>query len=91
MDLSRDVVDRRPGVTSFLARTERLVDAGLFVEELLADLSGRKPAWDEDVARDCILKLGGTPSEENVKRVVSLRMVAGWLRKELKEGEGSSG
>lgn len=65
----------------FLGRTERLVDAVLCVEELLADLSGRKPAWDEDVARDCIRRLGGTPSDENVKRIVSLRRVAGWLRK----------
>ena len=86
--LAVEVVDRSPGVTSFLARTERLVDAVLCVEELLADLSGR-PAWDEDVARDCILKLRGTPSEENVKRIVSLRRVAGWLRKESKEAEGS--
>ena len=81
MHLAVEVVDRRPGVRSFLARTEHLVDAVLCVDELLA-LSGRKPVWDEDVAHDCILKLRGTPSEENVRRIVSLRTVAGWLRKD---------
>lgn len=88
MHLAVEVVDRRPGVRSFLARTEHLVDAVLCVDELLADLSGRKPVWDEDVAHDCILKLRGTPSEENVRRIVSLRTVAGWLRKST-EDEGS--
>ena len=76
-----DPVQDRPGVGMLLGRTERLVDAVLCVEELLADLSGQKPAWDEDVASDCILRLGGTPSDENVQRIVSLRRVAGWLRK----------
>ena len=68
------------GVGMLLGRSERLVDAVLCVEELLVDLSGRKPAWDEGVARDCIRRLGGTPSDENVRRIVSLRSVARWLR-----------
>ena len=80
--LAEEVVDQGPGVAAFLGRTQRLVDAVLCIEELLADLSGRKPAWDEDVARDCIGRLGGTPSDENVERIVSLRRVAGWLRRE---------
>ena len=69
-----------PGVDVLLGRTEHLVDAVLCVDELLADLSSQKPAWDEDVARDCIQRLGGTPSAENVERICRLRWVAQWLR-----------
>ena len=45
-----------------------------------ADRRRRAPAWDEDVARDCIRKLGGEPSPENVRRIINLRVTAGWLR-----------
>lgn len=69
-----------PRVEAFLGRTEMLVDAVLCVGELLADLSGQAPAWDDDVARDCIRRLGGVPSPENVRRIVNLRFAAGWLR-----------
>ena len=77
-------VSHGPRVSAFLGRTERLVDAVLFVEELLADR--RKPAWDEDFASECIVNLGGKPSAENVQRFVSLRRAAGWLQKEPKGG-----
>ena len=46
------------GVDSFLGRVESLVDAVLGVEELLANVSGQAPFWDEDVARDWIRRLG---------------------------------
>ena len=72
----------RPRVEAFLGRTEVLVDAVRCVVELLADLSGQAPAWDDDVARDCIRRLGGVPSPENVRRIVKLRIAAGWLRTE---------
>ena len=69
-----------PGVHAFLGRTESLVDAVRCVEELLAGLSDQAPAWDEDVARDCIQRLGGTPSSKNVERIINLRFTARWLR-----------
>ena len=58
------------------------LDAVLCVGELFADRSGQASAWDDDVARDCIRRLGGVPSPENVRRIVKLRMAAGWLRTE---------
>ena len=79
----------RPGVEVFLSRIARLVDAVLCVEELLADLNGQKPPWDQGVARDCIRRLEGTPSDENVQRIVSLRKAAGWLRKAGIQGTGT--
>ena len=83
-------VQASPGADVLLGRTEDLVNAVLCVEELLADLSGQKPAWDEDVARDCIVRLGGTPSDENVERILTLRWVAKWLREDgiRKSGAG---
>ena len=69
-----------PRVDEFLGRTQCLIDAVLCIEELLADLSGQAPAWDDDVARDCIRRLAGAPSPENVRRIVNLRTTAGWLR-----------
>ena len=69
-----------PRVEAFLGRTERLVDAVLCVEELIGDASGQAPPWDDDVARDCIRRLGGVPSPENVRRIKNLRYTAGWLR-----------
>ena len=73
--LSQEVVDG-PGASVFLARTESLVDGVLCVEEMLADLSDQAAWWDKDVARDCIRRLGGTPSPENVQRIVHVRWVA---------------
>ena len=70
------------GVDSFLGRVESLVDAVLGVEELLANVSGQAPFWDEDVARDWIRRLGGEPSAENVRRIINLRVTAKWLRME---------
>ena len=46
---------------------------------LLADLNDRAPAWDESVASDCIKRLGGVPSPENVQRILDLRATARWL------------
>ena len=68
-----------PRVEAFLGRTESLVDAVLCVEELIGDASGQAPAWDDNVARDCIRRLGGVPSPENVRRIVKLRYTATWL------------
>ena len=56
---------------AFLHRIQVLVDAGLCVDGLLAPLSDQAPPWDEDVARDCIRRLGGTPSPEKVQRIIS--------------------
>ena len=68
------------GVPVFLHRTASLVDAVRCVEELLADLSGQAPPWNVDVATDCIRRLGGTPSQENVQRIIKLRSTAAQLR-----------
>ena len=68
------------GVNSFLGRAESLVNAVLGVEELLANVSGQAPFWDEDVTRDWIRRLGGEPSAENVRRIINLRVAAKWLR-----------
>ena len=73
-------VSVEPRVEAFLGRTESLVDAVLCVEELIGDASGQAPAWDDDVARDCIRRLGGVPSPENVRRIRKLRFTPGWLR-----------
>ena len=80
--LPKETIDRRPGgVVAFLHRIQVLVDAGLCVESLLAHLSDQAPPGDEDVARDCIRRLGGTPSPEKVQRIVNLRFAAArWLR-----------
>ena len=80
--LPKETIDRRPGgVVAFLHRIQVLVDAGLCVEGLLAHLSDQAPLWDdEDVARDCIRRLGGTPSPEKVQRIVNLRVTAARLR-----------
>ena len=79
--LPKETIDRRPGgVVAFLHRIQVLVDAGLCVEGLLAHLSDQAPPWDEDVARDCIRRLGGTPSPEKVQRIVNLRVTAARLR-----------
>ena len=59
--LSQEILDG-PGASVFLDRTESLVNGVLCVEEMLADLSDQAAWWDEDVARDCIRRLGGTPS-----------------------------
>ena len=76
--LSQEILDG-PGASVFLARTESLVNGVLCVEEMLADLSEQAAWWDKDVARDCIRRLGGTPSPENVQRIVHVRRVAQWL------------
>ena len=66
-------VSVRPRVKAFLVHTKILVDAARCIEELLADLSGQAPAWNNDVGQDCIRRLGGVPSPENVRRIISLR------------------
>ena len=71
-----------PRVEAFMGRAEFLVDAVLFIQELLEDASGQAPAWDDDVSQECLLRLGGAPSPENVRRLVNLRLAAGWLRTE---------
>ena len=71
-----------PRVEAFISRAEFLVDAVFFIQELLDDATGQAPAWDDDVARDCLLRLGGAPSPEHVQRLVDLRLAAGWLRTE---------
>ena len=68
-----------PRVEAFLGRTEYLVDAVLCIEELLADVSGQAPFWDDDVAKDCIRRLGGVPSPDNVRRIMNLRAAANWM------------
>ena len=81
LHLPKETLDRRPGgVVAFLHRIQVLVDAGLCVDGLLAPLSDQAPPWDEDVARDCIRRLGGTPSPEKVQRIVNLRVTAARLR-----------
>ena len=71
-----------PRVEAFLGRTEFLVDSVLFLQELLSEVTDQAPAWDHDVARECIRRLGGTPTPENVRRIVNLRLAALWLRTE---------
>ena len=44
------------------------------------NLSGQAPPWNVDVATDCIRRLGGTPSQENVRRIIKLRSTAAQLR-----------
>ena len=78
------VVAVGPRAEAFLIRTDSLVNAALCVEELLADLSDRASAWDESVASECIRRLGGVPSTENVRRIVNLRATARWLRAEAR-------
>ena len=73
------VVSVGPRAEAFLLSTDSLVNAVLCVEELLADLNDRAPAWDESVASDCIKRLGGVPSPENVQRILDLRATARWL------------
>ena len=82
LHLPKETLDRRPGgVVAFLHRIQVLVDAGLCVDGLLAPLMAiRHRRWDEDVARDCIRRLGGTPSPEKVQRIVNLRVTAARLR-----------
>ena len=69
-------------VEAFIGRAEFLVDAVFFIQELLDDATGQAPTWDDDVARECLLRLGGAPSPEHVQRLVDLRLAAGWLRTE---------
>ena len=78
----------REGVQVFLHRTASLVDAVRCVEELLADLSGRAPLWKVDVASDCIRRLGGIPSPENVRRIIKLRSTAAQLRADASSAPG---
>ena len=78
--LSEEPVLGGPGAHVFLDRTESLVNGVICIEEMLADLSDQAAWWDEAVARDCIRRLGGTSSPENVQRIVHLRRVAQWLR-----------
>ena len=73
--LSKEII-AEPGASAFLDRTASLVNGVLCIEEMLADLSDQAAWWDEDVARDCIRRLGGTPSAENVQRIVHVRRVA---------------
>ena len=76
------------GVEMFLHRTASLVDAVRCVEELLADLSGQAPPWKVDVASDCIRRLGGIPSPENVRRIIKLRSTAAQLRADASSAPG---
>ena len=73
------VVPVGPRAEAFLLRTHSLVNAILCVEQLISELSDRAPAWDESVASDCIRRLSGEPSPENVRRIVELRATARWL------------
>ena len=82
--LMSEVILKGPSVLAFLDRTESLVNGALCVEGLLADISDQASWWDKRVARDCIRRLGGTPSPENVQRIVNLRLAAGWLGKEAR-------
>ena len=89
--LSNEVSVRGGGVQVFLHRTASLVDAVRYVEELFADLSGQAPPWNVDVASDCIRRLGGIPSQENVRRIIKLRSTAARLRADASSvpGDGS--
>ena len=71
--------------------TLSLVDAVRCIENLLADLGGQAPSWNVDVATDCIRRLGGTPSQENVRRILKLRRTAAQLRADASSppGDGS--
>ena len=77
------------GVQVFLHHTSSLVDAVRCIEDLLAGLGGQTPPWNVDVATDCIRRLGGTPSPENVRRILQLRRTAAQLRADASSPPGN--
>ena len=81
-----EVVSAGPRAEAFMLRADSLVDAVLCVEELLCESQEPKPSWHEDFARDCIRRLGATPSPDSVRRIVNLRSAARWLRADTTEG-----